>query len=97
VGERVESREISGGGVVTEGTPLGALLIDEGLLTEAQLDAALSEQTKSGKPLGRLLIEQGTISETELVRTLARQVGLEFIDLNDFTIDGSVASLVTES
>ncbi len=82
---------------MSEGTPLGALLIEEGLLTDAQLDAALSEQTKTGKPLGRLLIEQGTISEAELVRTLARQVGLEFVDLADFTIDGSVAALVNES
>ncbi len=82
---------------MSDGTPLGALLIEEGLLTEAQLDAALAEQTRSGKPLGRLLIEQGTISEAELVRTLARQVGLEFIDLADYTIDGSVAGLVTES
>jgi type IV pilus assembly protein PilB len=82
---------------VSEGTPLGALLIDEGLLTEAQLDAALTEQSRTGKPLGRLLIEQGTISETELVRTLSRQVGLEFVDLGDFTIDGSVTSLVSES
>ncbi len=82
---------------MSDGTPLGALLIDEGLLTEAQLDAALAEQSRSGKPLGRLLIEQGTISETELVRTLARQVGLEFVDLSDWTIDGSVASVVSES
>jgi len=82
---------------VSEGTPLGALLIDEGLLTEAQLDAALTEQTRSGKPLGRLLIEQGTISEAELVRTLARQIGLEFVDLADWTIDGSVSSLVSEA
>jgi type IV pilus assembly protein PilB len=78
-------------------TPLGALLIDEGLLTEAQLDAAMTEQARTGKPLGRLLIEQGTISETELVRTLSRQVGLEFVDLNDFTIDGSVVTIVSES
>ena len=82
---------------MSDGTPLGSLLIDEGLLTEAQLDAALAEQTRTGKPLGRLLIEQGTISEAELVRTLARQVGLEFVDLNDRTIDGSVAAIVTES
>ena len=82
---------------VGDATPLGALLIDEGLLTDAQLDAALSEQTRSGKPLGRLLIESGTISEAELVRTLARQVGLEFVDLNDRAVDASVASLVTES
>jgi type IV pilus assembly protein PilB len=82
---------------VPDGTPLGSLLIDEGLLTEAQLDAAVAEQARTGKPLGRLLIEQGTISEAELVGTLARQVGLEFVDLNDRTIDGSVAALVTES
>ncbi|MDQ1448537.1 MAG: type pilus assembly protein PilB, partial [Actinomycetota bacterium] len=70
---------------MSDGTPLGSLLIDEGLLTEAQLDAAVVEQARSGKPLGRLLIEQGTISEAELVRTLARQVGLEFVDLNERT------------
>jgi type IV pilus assembly protein PilB len=93
---RVFARRGSGV-VVSDGTPLGSLLIDEGLLTEAQLDAAVAEQARTGKPLGRLLIEQGTISEAELVRTLARQVGLEFVDLNDRTIDGSVAALVTES
>jgi type IV pilus assembly protein PilB len=82
---------------VSDGTPLGALLIEEGLLTDAQLDAALAEQATSGKPLGRLLIEQGMISEVELVRTLARQVGLEFIDLNDRPIDPTVASLINES
>jgi type IV pilus assembly protein PilB len=82
---------------VSEGTPLGALLIEEGLVTEAQLDAAMVEQTRSGKPLGRLLIEHGTISETELVRTLSRQVGLDFVDLNDVTIDGSVTTVVNEA
>ncbi|GIU87944.1 MAG: hypothetical protein KatS3mg009_2459 [Acidimicrobiia bacterium] len=85
------------GGTLSDGTPLGALLIQEGLLTEAQLDAALAEQARSGKPLGRLLIEQGTISEAELVRTLAHQVGLEFVDLTERVADPSVASVVSES
>ena len=62
---------------MSDGTPLGALLMREGLLTEAQLDAALNDQSRSGKQLGRILIELGTISETDLVRTLAKQVGLE--------------------
>lgn len=67
------------------------------MLTEAQLDAALAEQARSGKPLGRLLIEQGTISEAELVRTLARQVGLEFVDLSERVADPSVATVVSEA
>jgi type IV pilus assembly protein PilB len=82
---------------LSDGTPLGALLITEGFLTEAQLDAALAEQERSGKPLGRLLIESGTVSEDDLVRALARQVGLEFIDLNDTVLDVSITSLVSES
>lgn len=66
-------------------------------MTEAQLDAALLEQTRTGKPLGRILIESGTISETDLVRTLARQVGLEYVDLAEYHVDGSVVGLVSES
>jgi type IV pilus assembly protein PilB len=72
-------------------------LIAEGLLTEAQLDAALAQQAHTGKPLGRILIESGTISEADLVRTLARQVGLEFVDLADHVVDPSVTALVSES
>jgi type IV pilus assembly protein PilB len=80
-----------------QSTTLGDLLLAEGLLTEEQLDAATREQDETGKPLGRLLIEQGIITEAELVRTLANQVGLEFIDLADRVVDPSVASLVSEA
>jgi type IV pilus assembly protein PilB len=72
-------------------------LLREGLVTEAQLDAALSEQSRSGKPLGRVLIESGTVSEADVVRTLARQVGLDFVDLNELQIDHGVVGLVTEA
>ena len=82
---------------MSDGTPLGALLMREGLLTEAQLDAALNDQSRSGKQLGRILIELGTISETDLVRTLAKQVGLEYFDLANATIDSSAVSLVSEA
>lgn len=66
-------------------------------MTEAQLDAALVEQTRTGKPLGRILIESGTISETDLVRTLARQVGLEYVDLADYQIEAAVVTMVSEA
>ena len=76
---------------MSDGTQLGTLLCQQGLITQAQLDAALAEQAASGKPLGRVLIELGNVSETDLVRTLAKQVGLEFVDLSEATIDPSVA------
>jgi type IV pilus assembly protein PilB len=75
---------------------LGDLLIAEGLVTLAQIEATAEEQIETGKPLGRILIEQGIITEAELVRTLANQVGLDFVDLADRVVDPSVASLVSE-
>ena len=76
---------------------LGALLQQEGLLTQVRLDAALAEQRATAKPLGRILIEAGVISESDLVRMLARQVGLDFVDLGEASIDPSVATLIPEA
>ncbi len=83
--------------VLSDGTPLGAVLLRAGLVTEAQLDAAVVDQSRSGKPLGRILIEAGTVSETDVVRTLADQVGLEFVDLGDISIDPSAVGLISEA
>jgi type IV pilus assembly protein PilB len=82
---------------VSDRVQLGTLLVQQGLITEAQLDAAVQAQQGSGKQIGRVLIEQGAISETDLVRALARQVGLDFIDLSEHTIDPSVAAQIPEN
>ena len=66
-------------------------------MTEAQLDAALREQMASGKQLGRILIEMKAVDEADVVRALARQVGIEFVDLNDVAIDAGVVALVSET
>jgi hypothetical protein len=57
--------------------PLGALLVDKGLLTEAQLDAALTEQRRSGRLVGQILVESGVLSALSLARTLTEQHGVE--------------------
>ncbi len=82
---------------MSNGAQLGTLLLQQGLITEADLDAALAASEKNGKPVSRVLIEHGRITESDLVRTLAQQVGLGFVDLNDITIDPSVSMLVPES
>jgi type IV pilus assembly protein PilB len=66
-------------------------------LSADQLEDAIQRQADSGMPFGRLLIEEGIITEAELVRTLANQVGLDFVDLSDRVVDPSVASLVGEN
>lgn len=76
---------------------LGDVLLEEGLVTEQQLEEAVEEHRLNGRSLGRVLIEKGYLSESMLVATLAKQVGLQYVDLADYTIDGSAAALIPES
>ncbi len=82
---------------MSNGAQLGTLLLQQGLITQADLDAALAASESNGKPVSRILIEHGRITESDLVRILAHQVGLGFVDLDDITIDPSVSMLVPES
>jgi len=66
---------------------LGEILMDKGLVTEGQLMAALDEQKIRGESLGRTLVGLGVLSEAQLVESLAIQVGMDFIDLDDFVVD----------
>lgn len=73
---------------------LGEHLIAEGLLGEAQLQAALAEQVRSGGRLGEILLRMGFLSEAELVRALTRCFGLPGIDLSGKRVDAEVIELL---
>jgi type IV pilus assembly protein PilB len=73
---------------------LGDILLEEGLVTEGQLMAAVDEQTIRGESLGRVLVEIGMLTENQLVQALARQVGLDFVELAEYSVDRAAVSLV---
>ena len=75
---------------------LADVLREEGLITADQLAQATAEQERLGRTLGRVLIDLGMVKETDLVAALARQVGLDYVDLTDQHIDPAAASLVSE-
>jgi hypothetical protein len=54
--------------------PIGAVLVDSGSITEAQLQAALEEQKRSGRKLGEILIDSGVITWNALALAIAEQV-----------------------
>jgi len=76
---------------------LGQILIELGYISPEQLDVALEEHRKTPKSLGRVLIDLGMIKEADLVRALAEQVGLEFVDLNEFPVDATATVLLPEA
>ncbi|MCR6689913.1 ATPase, T2SS/T4P/T4SS family [Cellulomonas sp.] len=73
---------------------LGEILLEEGLVTEGQLLAALDEQLASGTSLGRTLVELGMLTENQLVAALASQVGMQFIDLDEHPVDRAAVAMV---
>ena len=60
---------------------LADILLDDGLVDEAQLAAAYDEHQRGGRSLGRVLVEHGVISESQLVAALAEQIGLEGLSI----------------
>jgi type IV pilus assembly protein PilB len=73
---------------------LGELLIEAGVLTEAQLRDALLEQRRWGGTIGRMLVEKRFISESDLVAVLARQFNVPVVDLDRTVIPRAVLELV---
>ncbi|MGH2731136.1 MAG: GspE/PulE family protein, partial [Actinomycetota bacterium] len=76
---------------------LDELLLARGLISEPQLEEARAQAEQRGLSLGRVLIRQGLVGEAALMSILAEQLGLEFIDLGEESIDQSAVSLVPEA
>ncbi|MDQ1706563.1 MAG: type pilus assembly protein PilB [Frankiaceae bacterium] len=76
---------------------LGDILLDGGLVTQQELSEAYEEHQRAGRALGRVLVEKGVLSESQLVAALAQQIGLPFVDLSDFPVDGAAVASVPSS
>ena len=61
---------------------LGDLLLQQGAISQTQLQQAIAEQRQRGHKLGQVLIELGFIEEQALLNVLAEQLQLPFIDLS---------------
>ena len=76
---------------------IGDLLVGSGDITEAQLQEALAEQKESGLKLGRILVDSNYVSEDRLLGFLAEQLGLPFIDLEDYSLDEEIIAKLPET
>ena len=73
---------------------LGDLLVKEKVITQEQLDCALTEQKKNGSRLGSVLVKLGYVSDEDVTNFLSRQYGVPAINLSYFDIDPSVVKLI---
>lgn len=75
--------------------PLGEILVDLGYVTQTDVEEALNKQRSGGGRLEDTLVQSGKISPDMLARSLAMQLGFEFIEDNA-RIDPYAVSLVPE-
>ena len=76
---------------------LGALLIRDGVITPEDIERALAEQRASGGRLGEILVAQGSASRSAIARVLAEQHELQYIELDEATIEPEAAGLLPEN
>lgn len=58
---------------------MGEILLENQLVTDAQLEQALIRQQHSKKPLGKVLEEMQIISEEDIAKVLSKQFGFPYV------------------
>jgi len=70
------------------------MLVENGLVSQDQLDVALAEHKKAGLKLGQYLIRQGVIKEPDVVDLISRQLRLGKYNPEEYPLDVGVFDLV---
>ncbi len=74
---------------------IGQLLLNSGIITNKQLEKALSKQSEEGSRIGYHLVNIQAISEEDLNKFLARQQSIESADLNKSEIEEDIIHLIS--
>ena len=75
---------------------LEGFMIDSGLVSRKDVDAAKAEAKKKSTSIGEILVNRGTLTEDDLRRMQAYILGIPFVDLKNQKLDFSVLSLIPE-
>ena len=64
---------------------IGDLLKDEGIISDREIGLALLEQRATRERVGDILIRLALVTQTELAQAVAKQFGIEFLELRHFS------------
>ncbi len=74
--------------------PIGQILKDMDLITELDIQEALQEQKSKGGALGRILAEKGLVTDADLRVAIAKQAGMEPVDLDETIVTADLLEMV---
>ncbi|MBN1233034.1 MAG: type IV-A pilus assembly ATPase PilB [Candidatus Coatesbacteria bacterium] len=70
------------------------MLVESGIITDKQLEVALSEQRKSGGRIGYTLIRFGFATEDDIAKALGQQYNLPSINLSNIILPSDTLSVI---
>ncbi|HEY4002124.1 MAG TPA: type IV-A pilus assembly ATPase PilB [Candidatus Xenobia bacterium] len=75
---------------------LAELLVAEGLITERQFVKAQEQSNKTGDSVQRILVSMGLVSDNDITEMIGKQMGVAFVDLDNFQWDPELARAIPE-
>ena len=73
---------------------IGQYLVGKSIITEAQLQSALTQQTENNHFIGQIFVENGWVTEEQVMCALAEQYKMPFHVLKETVIDKVVTDIV---
>lgn len=75
---------------------LGAILLENDVITVEQLDAALEQQKRTRRRLGHVLVDMGVTTKDVVLGALGVQLGLPTATVNAYTVDQAALKALPE-
>ncbi|MFH1778489.1 MAG: hypothetical protein ABH847_00440 [Candidatus Omnitrophota bacterium] len=76
---------------------IGQLLLEKGIIKQAQLDEALKIQKEKGGLLGQILASLGYVTEEQIAQAITIQYGFPYLPLSNYEIDEGAIKLIPEN
>jgi len=75
---------------------LGEVLVEAGLITQAQLEQALQAQNATGDRLGKVLVKMGLATPEAIAKAIASQMNMEYVNVQAVTIPEDILTILPE-
>ena len=75
---------------------LGQILVDKGIISQDQVEIALTEQKRSNQHLGKILVRLGFATEAVIRDVLGGVLGQESADISRVVLDGEAVRLIPQ-
>lgn len=74
--------------------PLAELLLDRGIINQAQMEQGLNIQREKGGLIGEILVELGFVKEDDVAQALTAQYGFPYLPLGNYDVDRDITGII---